>query len=226
MTYDNIKRAVFIDRPNRFIANIELDGRREVCHVKNTGRCRELLTPRADVLVQECNGSARKTKYDLISVYKDERLINMDSQVPNKVFAEWLKSGVLFQNITLIQPERRFGNSRLDFYIEADSRRAFVEIKGVTLEENGVVRFPDAPTERGVNHLNELITCIDQGFDAYVIFIIQMKGVKYMEPNWVTHPAFGEALREATSAGVRALALECEVTETTITAVDFVDVRI
>jgi len=226
MVYQNMKRAVFINRPNRFIANIELDGRREVCHVKNTGRCHELLTPGAAVIVQQLHTPGRKTGYDLIDVWKGDRLINIDSAAPNKIFAEWVTSSRLFQNITLLKPEQRFGGSRFDFYIEADGRRAFVEVKGVTLEGNGVARFPDAPTERGVKHLHELISCVKNDFDAYLIFIVQMKGIKYVEPNWATHPAFGEALSEADKAGVHILALDCLVSEESITAEDYVEVRI
>ncbi|MPM58358.1 Sugar fermentation stimulation protein A [bioreactor metagenome] len=226
MVYQKMKQAVFIDRPNRFIANIELDGRREVCHVKNTGRCHELLKPGAEIFVQELRAPGRRTGYDLISVWKGNRLINMDSAAPNKVFAEWVAKSGLFRIITLLKPEQRFGNSRFDFYIEADGRRAFAEVKGVTLEEGGTVRFPDAPTERGVKHLHELINCTATGFDAYLVFIVQMKGVKYMEANWATHPAFGEALREADKAGVRILALDCRVTEDSIAAEDYVPVRV
>jgi len=230
--YQNVKRAVFINRPNRFIAHIEIDGRIETCHVKNTGRCRELLIHRAGVIVQEAGRGGpgmppgRKTKSDLISVYKSRRLINIDSQPPNKVFAEWLRTGGLFHDITLIKPEYRFGSSRFDFYIEAGGRRALVEVKGVTLEESGVTRFPDAPTERGVKHVRELAACVDAGFDAYVIFIVQMKDVLYVEPNWSTHRAFGKALREAAGRGVRVLTLDCHVTGDSITAGDPVEVRI
>ncbi len=226
MVYQNMKRAVFIDRPNRFIATIELDGKHEVCHVKNTGRCRELLTPGAEIYVQEIRTPGRRTGCDLISVRKGDRLINMDSAAPNKVFAEWVVGGGLFENMTLLKPEQRFGNSRFDFYIEADGKRAFAEVKGATLEDNGVVRFPDAPTERGVKHLHELIGCVEAGYGAFLIFIIQMKGVAYLEANWATHPAFGEALRKAKLAGVRLLALDCRVTEESIAAGDFVEVRV
>lgn len=232
MTYDNIKRAVFLDRPNRFIAHIELDGQRQVCHVKNTGRCRELLSPGVEVFVQDLGDTyhespiSRKTRYDLIAVRKDGRLINMDSAAPNKVFAEWVRSGGLFINVDMIKPETRFGSSRFDFYIEADGRRAFVEVKGVTLEEDGVVRFPDAPTERGVKHLRELISCREAGLEAYAVFIVQMKGAKYFEPNWATHPEFGSALKAAVGAGVGILALDCDVSENSITAREFVAVRL
>lgn len=226
MIYENIRRGIFLDRPNRFIAHVEIDSRMEICHVKNTGRCRELLTRRAPVLVKETDSPARKTKYDLIAVYKGQRLVNMDSSAPNKVFAEWLQKGWLFQNITLLKPEQHFGGSRFDFYVEGDNRKAFVEVKGVTLEDNGVVRFPDAPTERGVKHLKELAACAKAGFEAYVVFIVQMKDVLYFEPNWTTHRAFGEALRKAAGQGVRVLALDCRVTENSITAGDPVEVRI
>jgi len=220
MIYENIEPAVFIDRPNRFIANIEIGGRPEICHVKNTGRCRELLLPGAKVLVQKNESPSRKTGYDLISVWKGARLVNIDSAAPNKVFAEWVRAGRLFGDLTQLRPEARFGNSRLDFYVEANGRRAFAEVKGVTLEEAGVVRFPDAPTARGVKHLRELVSCVEAGFDAWAIFIVQMKGVSYFEPNWETHPAFGEVLRAAERAGVNLLALDCHVTETGITAAD------
>ena len=224
MIYENIKTAKFIDRPNRFIANVEIDGKSEVCHVKNTGRCRELLTEGAAVYVQEINDSKRKTKYDLISVYKGERLINMDSQVPNKVFHEWLLRKELFKNIKLIKPECKYKNSRFDFYIEADNKKIFVEVKGVTLEENGVVMFPDAPTERGLKHLNELSESADDGYEAYVCFVIQMKDVLYFTPNYKTHNEFGEALKCIETNGVNLIALDCEVTKDSITAGNLVGI--
>ncbi len=226
MTYPDIRRAVFLERPNRFIAHVELDGRLEVCHVKNTGRCRELLVPGATVWVQEFVPSHRKTRFDLISVLKGDRLINMDSAVPNKVFAEWVRNGPLFSRIDAIRPEHRYGSSRFDFCIDADGRRTFVEVKGVTLEENGVARFPDAPTERGIKHLRELADCVREGYGAVLAFIVQMKDVLYVEPNRRTHSAFGEALSSASAAGVRILALDCRVTPDSITAADFVEVRL
>lgn len=226
MIYSDIRRAVFLERPNRFIARIELDGRQEICHVKNTGRCRELLTPRANLLVQRCDHPGRKTKYDLISVWKGDRLINMDAAAPNRVFAEWALSGGYFQNLTLLKPEQKFGNSRFDFYLEADGRPAFAEVKGVTLESGGVARFPDAPTLRGVKHLRELQACVAAGYGAYIVFIVQMKGVSCFEPNWTTHPAFGETLREAEKAGVHVLALDCEVGEDSLRAADFVKIHL
>lgn len=226
MIYPNIRSAVFLRRPNRFIAEIEVDGKQEICHVKNTGRCRELLLPYAKVQIQEFASSSRKTKYDLIAVWKEDRLINIDSNAPNKVFAEWVPISGLFQNITLFKPEQRYGHSRFDFYLEADGQRIFVEVKGVTLEDQGAVRFPDAPTERGVKHLQELAACVEAGFDAFIVFVIQMKGVKYMEPNWKMDPAFGEALRVAKEKGVQVLAMDCHVTENSMRIADFVHVHI
>lgn len=226
MIYENIKKAKFINRPNRFIANIEIDGEHEVCHVKNTGRCKELLTEGVDIYVQEFNNSSRKTKYDLISVYKEDRLINIDSQAPNKVFYEYLINGFLFQNIKLIKPERKYKTSRFDFYIETDEKKIFVEVKGVTLEEDGVVMFPDAPTERGLKHLNELADCIDEGYDAYVCFVIQMKDVLYFTPNYITHKEFGETLKDVKKKGVNILALDCDVTKDSLSLRNMVDVKL
>ena len=226
MTYDNICRAVFIDRPNRFIANIELDGHPVVCHVKNTGRCRELLVPGACVLVQMSASEQRKTPCDLVAVWKGQRLINMDAQAPNKVFGEWLSSGGLGFMPSVIRPECTHGDSRFDFYFEDGPRRCFAEVKGVTLEADDIVRFPDAPTERGVKHLRGLARCVDEGLEAYAVFIIQMRGVKYFEPNWKTHPQFGAALREAAAAGVRILAYDCDVTENSLSICKQVELRI
>lgn len=231
MTYENIRQAVFLDRPNRFISHIEIDGRQEVCHVKNTGRCRELLIPGATVFVQDFGGRdanpslTRKTRYGLISVQKGERLVNIDASAPNKVFGEWVHTGGLFRDISRIRPEYRFGNSRFDFYIESEARRALVEVKGATLEEGGVARFPDAPTERGVKHLRELVSAVEAGYDAYVVFVIQMKGVHLFEPNWATHEAFGIALQEAARVGVNVLAVDCDVTENSMVAANLVQVR-
>ncbi len=224
MIYHNIRKAEFLSRPNRFIAYVELDGQKVVCHVKNTGRCKELLIPGTAVYIQEADNPARKTKYDLINVIKGDRLINMDSQAPNQVFAEWVKQGKLVQNITKLQPECKFHNSRFDFYMEGDDKKIFVEVKGVTLEEDGVVRFPDAPTERGVRHIRELCDCVREGYAAYIVFIIQMKGVSYFTPNIRTHQAFADALKLASDSNVGILALDCLVTQDSITAEDFVPV--
>ena len=212
MHYSNIQRATFLRRPNRFIAHIEVDGREEVCHVKNTGRCRELLTDRATIYVQHHDDSKRKTKYSLIAVEKGKLLVNMDSQAPNKVVGEWLLEQEPFGKVKLLKPECTYGSSRFDFYLETETEKFFIEVKGVTLEEDGVVRFPDAPTERGVKHLQELCACKEAGYKAAVIFVVQMEGMKHFEPNDKTHPQFGEALRQAQSAGVEVLAYEFKVT--------------
>lgn len=226
MIYHNIKKAKFINRPNRFIANVEINGKSEVCHVKNTGRCKELLTDDAMVFVQEFDNPKRKTKFDLISVYKGNVLVNIDSQVPNKVFHEWVLSSGFFKNITLVKPEYKYGNSRFDFYIETVEKKIFVEVKGVTLEENGVAMFPDAPTLRGLKHINELISSVDDGYEAYVFFIIQMNGVSYFTPNYITHKDFGDTLELAKKKGVNIVAIDCDVTEDSIKARDFVEVRV
>ena len=224
MQYENIREAKFLSRPNRFIAWVDIDGRTELCHVKNTGRCRELLIPGARIFIQEKNGPTRKTKYDLISVFKGDRLINMDSQAPNRIFEEWVQGSGLFHDLTKVRPECKHGSSRFDFYIEADGERAFVEVKGVTLEENGVALFPDAPTIRGVKHLRELIICVSEGFRGYAVFIVQMRGVKHFTPNTRTHPEFTEALIAAQKNGVTLLALDCDVTKTGIIAKKPVDI--
>ncbi|MGI6001582.1 sugar fermentation stimulation protein SfsA [Lachnoclostridium sp. An131] len=211
MRYEKMEPAVFLERPNRFVAYVEQAGRREICHVKNTGRCRELLVPGAELYVQRSDNPARKTALDLIAVKKGSQWVNMDSQAPNKAAAEWLRQGGLGCREITIRPEYKYGDSRFDFFLEADGRKAFMEVKGVTLEEDGIARFPDAPTERGVKHIRELIRCLNAGYEAYVFFVIQMKGVRAFEPNDRTHPAFGEALREAAKKGVQILAYDCVV---------------
>lgn len=216
MQYNNIQKAIFLRRPNRFIAHVEVDGREEVCHVKNTGRCRELLTDRATIYVEYNDNSKRKTKYSLIAVEKGDLLINMDSQAPNKVVGEWLVEKEPFGKVKLLKPECTYGSSRFDFYLETEEEKMFIEVKGVTLEEEGVVRFPDAPTERGIKHLQELCACVEVGYKAAVIFVVQMEGMKHFEPNDKTHPQFGEALRQARRAGVEVLAYECKVTPSSL----------
>ena len=216
MHYSNIQRATFLRRPNRFIAHIEVDGREEVCHVKNTGRCRELLTDRATIYVEHHDNTKRKTKYSLIAVEKGDLLINMDSQAPNKVVGEWLLAKEPFGKVKLLKPECTYGSSRFDFYLETEAEKIFIEVKGVTLEEDGIVRFPDAPTERGIKHLEELCACVKAGYKAGVIFVVQMEGMQYFEPNDKTHPQFGEALRQARRAGVKVLAYECRVTPSSL----------
>ena len=212
MRYERIEKAVFLERPNRFIAYVEREGEKETVHVKNTGRCAELLVPGAQVYIQRSVNPERKTKWDLIGVEKGERMINMDSQIPNRVVEEWIRDGNLVEGATLIRPETTFGSSRFDLYVEAEGRRIFIEVKGVTLEENGVCRFPDAPSERAVKHLEELERAEREGYETYVFFVIQMKGVKYFTPTTDTHPAFAKALRKAAKNGVRVLAYDCVVT--------------
>ena len=211
MRYTNVSRGRFLERPNRFLARVEMEGQEVLCHVKNTGRCRELLNPGAVVYLQKSDNPNRKTGYDLIAVEKGEMLINMDSQIPNYVAAEWLRKGSLFPEGANIQMEKRYGNSRFDIYAEAGERKAFLEVKGVTLEVEGQARFPDAPTERGVKHVRELMGCVQEGYEAYLLFVIQMTGIQSFAPNWDTHPAFGSALQEAAQAGVQILAYDCQV---------------
>lgn len=222
MKYNDIIEGKFISRPNRFIAYIEIEGKVEMCHVKNTGRCKELLIPSATVFVQKSDNSKRKTKFSLIGVIKGNRMINMDSQVTNKVVHEWILKGNLFDELTLIKPEAKYKNSRFDFYVETKNKKAYIEVKGATLEEDGVVRFPDAPTERGVKHINELCDCIKDGYDAYIIFVIQMKNVLYFTPNIKMHKEFGEALTKADKEGVNIIAVDCEVEKDSIDISDYV----
>lgn len=209
MHYEEIEPAVFLERPNRFIAWVETARGREICHVKNTGRCRELMVPGAQVYVQRNHNPGRKTSLDLITVKKGERLINVDSQVPNHVAAQWVVESGFVSPHAAVRMEKKYGNSRFDLYIEEANRKIFMEVKGVTLEEEGIVRFPDAPTERGVKHLKELMAARGDGYEAAVLFIVQMDRVKYLEPNDRTHAAFGEALRQAAAAGVQVLAIDC-----------------
>lgn len=224
MIYDRMVPGTFLERPNRFIAYVEIEGRKETVHVKNTGRCAELLQTGVRVYLQESENPGRKTKWDLIAVEKGSRMVNMDSQIPNKVVKEWLEADYLFENITRIQPEFTYGNSRFDLYVEADGKRIFIEVKGVTLEQDGVVRFPDAPSDRAVKHVEELKAAVKEGYEAYVFFVIQMKDVRYFTPNMDTHPAFGEALRDAARAGVHVLAYDCEVSSDRIAIADKVPV--
>lgn len=214
--YEHMVEATFIERPNRFIAHCLVEGEEVVAHVKNTGKCRELLVPGTTVYLQHHNNPKRKTQYSLIAVQKGERLINMDSQVPNKVCIEALRAGTLKlpgidQPLTFIKGEHTYGNSRFDVYVEAGDIKAFIEVKGVTLEDEGVVRFPDAPTVRGIKHVEELVEAVQDGYKAYILFVIQMKNVLYFTPNDCTHQAFGDALRKAQRCGVHVLAYESEV---------------
>ena len=216
MLYSNMVPGVFQDRPNRFIAHIEIDGIVQTVHVKNTGRCRELLPPGAKVWCQKAGNPNRKTQYDLITVQKGTRLINMDSQAPNAAAREWLLSGGLGE-ISNLRAESVHGNSRFDFSFIKDGRQCFLEVKGVTLENGGICAFPDAPTQRGARHLRELTQAVRDGFGGYVLFVIQMADVQYLHPNDATDPAFGEALRMAAAAGVQILAMDCDVSVDSMT---------
>ncbi len=220
MKYRDIITGVFLSRPNRFIANVEIDGVSETVHVKNTGRCKELLVSGVKVYLSVSDNPDRKTKYDLVAVKKmaknKEVLINMDSQIPNDAVEEWLKQGALFSQKALISREATFGSSRFDFYVSDGNRKAFLEVKGVTLENDGIAMFPDAPTIRGVKHIYELIHAAELGYEAYVLFVIQMKGIQKFIPNDKTHPEFANALKKAAQSGVKIVAMDCIVTEDSI----------
>ena len=226
MNYKNTIRGIFKDRPNRFIAHVQIGDQLETVHVKNTGRCRELLVPEVEVILEKSDNPARKTKYDLICVNKEGRWINMDSQAPNKVAEEWVAAGNLFPEEVTVRREKTYGNSRFDLYVESEERKAFIEVKGVTLEENNIVRFPDAPTERGIKHLYELMKAAADGYEAYLLLVIQMKGVTRFEPNWDTHREFGETLQKAQKAGVHILAYDCLVEPDRMEIRDPVPVRL
>ncbi|WP_346909972.1 A/G-specific adenine glycosylase [Faecalicatena orotica] len=216
MRYERIDKAVFLERPNRFIAYAEIGGKKETIHVKNTGRCAELLKPLAPVYVQKSDNPERKTQWDLIAVEKGDILVNMDSQIPNRVVQEYIEKGNLFGEKPYVRPETTYGNSRFDLYVESGERKIFIEVKGVTLEEDGVARFPDAPSERAVKHVEELCLAVKEGYEAYIIFVIQMKPIRYFTPNMDTHPAFGEALKKARASGVKVLAYDSIVTPESI----------
>ena len=217
MRYGEVKRGRFLARPNRFVAHVELEGERVVCHVKNTGRCRELLTSGAAVYLERAENPARKTPYDLIAVEKGDLLINMDAQAPNKVFGEWAAAGRFLPGLTALRPEFTWEDSRFDFRLEDHLGPCFVEVKGVTLEQDGLALFPDAPTERGVKHLRGLRRAVERGYRAAVFVVVQMKGPRLFRPNDGTHPAFGQALREAAAAGVGVYAWDCAVTPESLT---------
>lgn len=225
MRYEKVIRGIFLNRPNRFIAEVEVNGQIERVHVKNTGRCRELLTPGVQVWCQVSNDPKRKTKHDLITVKKGSRLINMDSQAPNAAAKEWLLRGGLGK-IQALRAETFLGDSRFDFSFTLDGKQCYLEVKGVTLENDGVCAFPDAPTERGTKHLRGLKQAVIEGYGAYVLFVIQMENVKYLHPNDITDPAFGTALREAAAAGVHILAMDCRVTENSMEICKPVDIKL
>ena len=225
MQYPNMVPGIFLARPNRFIAHVEIGGNVEICHVKNTGRCRELLPVGAEVWCQQFDSTARKTKFDLITVKKGHRLINMDSQAPNTAAKQWLLSGGLGQ-ITELKAEYTHGDSRFDFSFLKDGKRCFLEVKGVTLENDGICAFPDAPTARGTKHLHGLTQLAQEGYGAYVLFVIQMADVAYLHPNDATDPLFGKVLREAAANGVQVMAMDCLVTEDSMVIRNPVEVRL
>ena len=231
MEYHSVVRGRFLSRPNRFIAHVALEGRTEICHVKNTGRCRELLVPGAPVYLEASDNPKRKTRFDLIAVEKGTRLINMDAQAPNRLFGEWAAAGGFCPDILDIRPEVPYGASRIDFLLETERGPFFVEVKGVTLEEDGMARFPDAPTERGVKHLRELARAVSEGcraagYEATLFLVVQMADVGVWRPNDRTHPAFGAAVRRAAGAGVELLCRDCEVTPETIAMGKPVEIRL
>lgn len=225
MKYSNISEAKFIERPNRFVARVEVDNKIETVHVKNTGRCKELLLPNSKVVLAKAENPARKTKYDLVAVYKENLgWVNIDSQAPNQIMKEWLESEQnYFQNITFLKPEFTFGNSRVDFYLECENRKILVEVKGCTLEIDGIGYFPDAPTLRGIKHLNELENAVKEGFECYIAFVITMPKVQRVLPNVDTHREFGEALERAKKAGVKVLCFPCKVTPDELKITDVID---
>lgn len=226
MNYQNMIKGRFIARPNRFIAMIEIEGTPTVCHVKNTGRCKELLIEGADVWVEKSSNPARKTAYDLICVRKGNQIINMDSQAPNKIAEEWLPKSGLFSPALTLRREVKNGDSRFDLLAEDEGIYTWIEVKGVTLEEDGVARFPDAPTERGVKHIKHLTELTKNGEKTMILFVVQMKGIHHLEPNDRTHPAFGEALRDAAKAGVQIFAVDCNVIPGTVEADQIIPVII
>lgn len=231
MKYKNIHKGTFISRQNRFIATVNINGKAETAHVKNTGRCRELFVPGATVFLEESDNPNRKTKYDLVAVNKGKRMVNVDSQIPNGVVEEWIRTGRFLPGIRFLKREVVYGNSRFDLYVEymgldGTIKKAFIEVKGVTLEEQNVVRFPDAPTERGIKHIKELIKCLEDGYEAYLLFVIQMKDVDYFEPDKKIHPEFAGVLKEAKEKGVCVLAYDSYVTEDSIEIGEAVPVEI
>ncbi len=229
MKYPDVIQATFLSRPNRFIARVEVGGEIQIAHVKNTGRCRELLVPGAVVFLQAHHNPARKTPFSLIAVQKGDLLINMDSQAPNQVWAEALEHGLLIPQLGVADTVRRevkWGDSRLDFLVTCGDQKAYMEVKGVTLEENGVVRFPDAPTERGVKHLQTLMDIKRSGHMAYAVFVVQLEGARYFAPNAATHAAFAKTLQDASRQGVIVLAYECHAEPDSLTVTKPVPIRI
>ena len=226
MRYTQVVTGIFVARPNRFVARVLLDGAEAVCHVKNTGRCRELLIPGARVVLCVADNPARKTKYDLVAVWKGDMLVNMDSQAPNIAFGEWARETGFPGGLTQLRAETAHDDSRFDFYYNSKNGDGFIEVKGVTLENGGVASFPDAPTARGAKHLCGLTRCVEEGYGAYVAFVIQMPGMKYFTPNEATDPGFAAALRRAAAAGVKVLALECAVEPDEMRITGSIDVKL
>lgn len=220
MRYGKVVTGSFVSRPNRFIAYCEIDGSVEKVHVKNTGRCKEILVPGAKAVLAESDNPDRKTRFDLIAAYKGDILINIDSQAPNKAFGEFLRESDILPEGSVIRPEFTHGDSRFDFHVDTPEGEIYIEVKGVTLEHDGLCSFPDAPTERGVKHLRGLMRCIDEGHSAWAVFVVQMRGMKSFTPNYATHEEFGKVLEEAESKGVRVLVFQCDVTEDSMTVVD------
>lgn len=224
MEYAQTCRGIFLARPNRFLARVLVDGKEQPCHVRNTGRCKELLVPGAKVIICHEEKPGRKTSYSLLSVYKGERLINMDSQAPNRAVREWLEQGGFWTQPCHVRPEAKWGDSRFDFLLEKGNEKCYLEVKGVTLEQDNLVCFPDAPTARGMKHLRELARCVENGMRAAVLFVIQMNKVERFSPNWKTDPDFAKALQDAAAAGVQVLAYDCLVTENSMALADPVPV--
>ena len=226
MQYINCYKGRFLERPNRFIAYVDIDGQREKVHVKNTGRCKEILLPDVDVYLEKSDNPARSTAYDLVAARKGERIINIDSQAPNKAVLEWLKAGGLFPDLTLVRPETTFGNSRFDFYAEREGEKIFIEVKGVTQEAEDIVMFPDAPSDRAVKHVEELIQAKHAGYRVFVLFVIQMENVRFFTPNRQIHKEFADSLKKASEAGVEVIAYDCTVTEDSMVLHEPVEVRL
>ncbi len=226
MKHRNVTKGIFVSRENRFCATVAVEGKNETVHVKNTGRLKELLIPGAEVFLAAADNASRKTKYDLVTVRKGKKLVSIDSQAANTIAEEWLKKSRFFGEDAVIRREVFFKNSRFDFYIEAGKSKIFLEVKGCTLERDGVALFPDAPTERGVKHINELCECALSGYEAYILFVIQMKGVDAFSPNDETHPEFGNALRKAREKGVKLIAVDCNVCPDKATADSFVEIKL
>lgn len=226
MKYARVVEGIFAARPNRFIALVLINGAETVCHVKNTGRCRELLVPGTRVVLCAADNPARRTKYDLVAVWKGDTLINMDSQAPNAVFGEWARETGFPGGLMELRAETVYGDSRFDFYYKSKNGDGFIEVKGVTLETDGIARFPDAPTARGVKHLCGLARCAEEGYGAYAVFVVQMAGMRYFTPNEATDPGFAAALRQAAAAGVKVLALECAVERDGMRITGEIDVRL